>query len=117
MASTKTYLDFVMGQLSELKGISFRPMMGEFVLYCRGKVIGGIYDNRLLLKPTKTALQILSDADIQPMMDLPYDGAKAMIAADIDDRELTCRLIDSISSDLPEPKKRVKDKKSLVSKG
>lgn len=117
MASTKAYLEFVMGQLSELKDISFRQMMGEYVLYCQGKVIGGIYDNRFLLKPTKTALQILSDADIQPMMDLPYDGAKAMIAADIDDRGLTCRLIDSISSDLPEPKKRVKDKKSLVSKG
>lgn len=117
MASTKTYLDFVMGQLSELKDISFRQMMGEYLLYCQGKVIGGIYDNRFLLKPTKTALQILRDEAVQPMMDMPYEGAKEMLAVDIDDRGLTCRLIDAISSDLPEPKKRVKDKKSLVSKG
>ena len=108
MASTKIYLDFVMGQLSELKGISFRPMMGEFVLYCRGKVIGGIYDNRLLLKPTKTSLQILSDAAIQPMMDMPYEGAKAMLAADIDDGALSCRLVMAIAGDLPDPKPKKK---------
>ena len=72
MASTKEYLDFVLEQLSGLDEISSRAMMGEFILYYRGKIFGGIYDNRLLVKPVPMALRLMPDAE----MELPYDGAK-----------------------------------------
>lgn len=51
MASSKKFLSFIMEQLSELPEIAFRPMMGEYVLYYRDKVIGGVYDDRFLVKP------------------------------------------------------------------
>lgn len=100
MASSKEYVNFVLEQCAELDGLSSRPMMGEYVIYYRGKVVGGVYDNRLLLKPTPTALQYALP------MEIPYEGAKAMIAADIEDRGLTCTMIRAIAEDLPEPKKR-----------
>ena len=75
MASTKDYLDFILGQLSELDEISYRAMMGEYVLYYRGKVFGGIYDNRFLVKPTKSAGAMMPYADIE----IPNEGAKEMI--------------------------------------
>ena len=105
MASTKDYLNFVLEQLFELKDLSFRRMMGEYVIYYQGKVIGGIYDDRLLLKSTRSALQLLSDSGIQLDKAIPYEGAREMLAADIDDSELTCRLIRTIAKDLPDPKK------------
>ena len=108
MASTKTYLEFVLGQLSALKDISSRSMMGEYVLYYQGKVVGGIYDDRLLLKPTKTALQILSDLEKKPLMDIPYEGAKEMLVVDIDDCELSCRLVQAVADDLPISKNKKK---------
>ena len=105
MASTKSYLDFVLEQLSELDGLQTRPMMGEYVLYYQGKVVGGVYDNRLLLKPTKTALRLVHDSGNAVQWELPYDGAKEMLAADIDNPAETCRLIRAIAADLPMPKK------------
>ncbi|MBO4351804.1 MAG: TfoX/Sxy family protein [Proteobacteria bacterium] len=104
MASTKDYLDYVLGQLSELRELSYRPMMGEYVLYYQGKVVGGIYDNRLLLKATQSAMKLQADTGTTLSMAIPYDGAKEMLAADIDDIEFTGRLIRSIASDLPAPK-------------
>ena len=104
MPSTKNYLDFVLEQLSELKDISFRQMMGEYILYYQKKVVGGIYDDRFLLKPTKSSMQLMHDSELTIQMALPYDGAKEMLAADIDDRELSCRLIRAIAADLPDPK-------------
>ena len=102
MASTKDYLTFVLGQLSALDGITYRAMMGEYVLYYQGKVIGGIYDDRFLLKPTASARALMPDAPLE----IPYDGAKGMLLADIDNRELMARVIPALAADLPAPKKK-----------
>ena len=98
MASTKEYLDFILEQLSDLDEISFRAMMGEYIIYYRGKVVGGIYDDRFLVKPTKSAMEMMPNAD----MEQPYDGAKQMILVDdIDNRGVMYRLIQAIWEDLP----------------
>ena len=103
MASSKDYLTYVLEQLSGLEGVTYRAMMGEYILYYKGKIIGGIYDDRLLVKPTKTARTMMPDA----AEEIPYPGAKAMLLADeIDDRDFLCRLISAIAADLPAPKKR-----------
>ena len=102
MASSKEYLDFVLEQLSDLDGITHRAMMGEYVLYYQGKVIGGIYDDRFLLKPTASAKALMPDAPLE----IPYDGAKGMLLADIDNRELMARVIPALAADLPAPKKK-----------
>lgn len=103
MASSKEYLDFVLEQLSELDEVSFRAMMGEYILYYRGRVFGGIYDDRLLVKPAPSAVKLMPDAT----MELPYDGAKEMILVDdIDNREFLCRLVRSMWEELPDKKKR-----------
>lgn len=106
MASTKAYLDFVLDQLDGLEGIRTRPMMGEYVLYCRGKVVGGIYDDRLLLKPTKTALEIMRGSAFGVLLELPYEGAKEMLMPDVDDPALCCRVIRAIEQELPAPRKK-----------
>ena len=108
MASTKEFLDFVLEQLSELDGISYRPMMGEYVLYCQGKVVGGVYDDRFLLKPTKTAMRLMEASAVGLQTDIPYEGAKEMLVADVDDRAFTCRLVEAIAADLPAPKRKGK---------
>ena len=69
MASTQEYRDYILDQLTGLEGISCRAMMGEYLLYCQGKLVGGIYDNRLLVKPTASAVRLLPDAP----RELPYD--------------------------------------------
>ncbi len=98
MASDKGYLDFILEQLSALDGITWRAMMGEYILYCRGKIVGGIYDDRLLVKPAKAALAMMPDAQ----RELPYEGAKEMLLVEnVDDREFLCALIDSIQKELP----------------
>ena len=106
MASTKAYLDFVLEQLAGLEAISYRPMMGEYVLYCDGKVVGGVYDDRLLLKPAKSAQRLMREEGLEITMELPYEGAKEMLVADVDRRELLCRIVRGIADDLPAPKKR-----------
>jgi len=70
MASTKEYLDYVLEQLSELDEVSSRAMMGEYILYYRGKVFGGIYDDRLLVKPVPAAVKLMPDAELE----FPYEG-------------------------------------------
>lgn len=105
MPSSKEYLDYVLDQLSLVDGITFRAMMGEYIIYCRGKIVGGIYDDRLLVKPVKSALEKLPDAPLE----IPYDGAKKMILIEeIDDREFMAELIESIFEELPSPKKNRK---------
>jgi len=100
MASSKEYIEFVLEQCSAL---SARAMMGEYVLYYGGKVVGGVYDNRLLVKPTRSALALLPDAP----RELPYEGAKEMLLVeDIEDRELLAKLFEAMYEELPEPKKR-----------
>ena len=103
MASTKGYLDFVLEQLSGLEEISFRAMMGEYILYYRGRIFGGIYDDRLLVKPVPAAAKLMPDAS----MELPYDGAKEMLLVeDIDNREFLCKLVEAMYEELPAPKKK-----------
>ena len=103
MASTKEYLDFVLEQLSELDEVSFRAMMGEYILYYRDRVFGGIYDDRLLVKPVPVAVKLMPDAS----MEFPYDGAKEMILVDdVDDREFLCELVESMWEELPEKKRK-----------
>ena len=103
MASSKEYLDFILEQLSDLEEITYRPMMGEYILYYRGKLIGGIYDDRFLVKPVKSAVTMMPDA----RMVLPYDGAKEMLLVDnVDDREFLQKLVRAMYPDLPAPKKR-----------
>ncbi len=103
MASTKEYLDFVLEQLSGLDEISCRAMMGEYILYYHDRVFGGIYDDRLLVKPVPAAVKMMPDAT----MELPYDGAKEMILVDdIDNREFLCELVEAMYAELPTPKKK-----------
>lgn len=97
MASSKDYLQFVLDQLSGMDGIRSRAMMGEYILYYQGKVFGGIYDNRLLVKPTASAKRLLPDAP----QEIPYTGAKAMLLVeDIENRSLWERLLPAMFTEL-----------------
>ena len=101
MASSKDYLDFVLEQLSELDGISFRPMMGEYILYYQGRIAGGVYDDRFLVKPTRAALAMMPDAP----REVPYEGAKEMLLVDnIEDRAFLKELLEAMLPELPAPK-------------
>ena len=105
MASSKEYLEFIMEQLSDFEDISYRAMMGEYIIYYRGKIIGGIYDDRFLVKPVKSAMAMIPDAG----MELPYEGAKEMILIDdVDDREFLSELLEAIYDELPAPRKKTK---------
>ena len=102
MSSTKAYLDFVMDQLSDLDDVSYRAMMGEYVIYYRGKVVAGVYDDRLLVKPTNTAQKIIPNAP----MEIPYPGGKPMIMIeDVENRELLRNLFNAVYTEIPNPKK------------
>ena len=103
MASSKEYLNFILEQLSESDEVTYRAMMGEYIIYYRGKVVGGIYDDRFLVKPTKSALAMMPDAD----MELPYEGAKEMLLVDdVDNKEFLCELLEAMYPELPAPKKK-----------
>ena len=103
MSSTKEYLDFVLEQLSELDEVSSRAMMGEYILYYRGKVFGGVYDDRLLVKPVQAAVKLMPDAELE----LPYEGAKEMLMVDdVDNREFLCELVQSMWEELQEKKRK-----------
>ena len=105
MASSKEYLQFVLEQLSGLDGISYRPMMGEYIIYYREKIVGGIYDDRLLVKPTKSAVAYMED----PTYEIPYEGgSKMLLVGEIDDREYLEGLFDAMYGDLPFPKRKMK---------
>ena len=105
MASSKEYLAFILEQLSELEEISYRCMMGEYILYYRGKIIGGIYDNRFLLKPVKAVLNQLG----QPRLERPYEGAKEMILLEeLEDKSFLANLIKDMYAYLPAPKVKKK---------
>ena len=105
MASSKEYLDFILDQFSELEEMSYRPMMGEYILYYRGKIIGGIYDNRLLLKPAKVVMDQLGKTRLEH----PYEGAKEMILIeDTEDKSFLTRLIKDMYEVLPTPKVKKK---------
>ena len=101
MASRKEYLDFILEQVSELDNVSYKAMMGEFIIYYNGKIIGGIYDDRFLVKPVKSAIALMPNAKYE----LPYDGAKEMLLVeDVDNKEFLIGLFDALYDDLPAPK-------------
>ena len=100
MASSKEYLDFVLDQLSGLDGLATRKMMGEYLLYLDGRLVGGIYDDRLLLKQTPGALRAGLPTDI------PYEGAKPMLVPDVDDREALAALVRIIAAEVNAAKKK-----------
>lgn len=103
MASSKEYLDFILEQLSKLDDVSHRAMMGEYIIYYRGKVVGGIYDDRFLVKPTKSAAAMMPNADVE----LPYDGAKEMLLVDnVDNKDFLRELLEAMYAELPVPKKK-----------
>ena len=105
MASSKEYLNFILDQLSGLGGIPYRAMMGEYILYYNSKIVGGIYDDRFLVKPVKAAVAMLPDAK----KELPYEGGKEMLLVeDVDDRELLRDLLQAMYEELPAVKKKRK---------
>ena len=105
MSSSKDYLEYILDQLSGLDDISYRAMMGEYIIYYCGKVVGGIYDDRFLVKPVKTAVTMMPDAELE----LPYEGAKEMLLVDdVENREFLRELLEAMYEELPAPKKRKK---------
>lgn len=105
MATKKEYIEFILDQLSELDGISYRQMMGEYIIYHNGKIAAYLCDNRLLVKPVKSAMEMMPNASFVP----PYEGAKdMMLVEDVDDRVFLKELFEAMSPELPEPKKRNK---------
>ncbi|MBP5469901.1 MAG: TfoX/Sxy family protein [Candidatus Riflebacteria bacterium] len=103
MSSSKEYLEFIIEQLSKLNDIRYRAMMGEYIIYYRNKIIGGIYDDRFLVKHTKSAKKLMPDAPLE----LPSEGAKEMLLVeDIENKEFLKELFDSMIDELPTPKKR-----------
>ena len=105
MASSKEYLTFILDQLPYPEEVSYRAMMGEYIVYFRGRAVGGIYDDRFLVKPVKSAAAMMPNAG----MELPYEGAKPMLLVDnVEDREFLKKLLDAIYEELPEPKRQKK---------
>ena len=103
MASTKEYLDYVLDQMSGLPEVTVRAMMGEYILYCRGRIFGGVYDDRLLLKDVPAARERMPGA----VPELPYEGGSPMLPAeDMDDREALQALVLAMLPELPEPRKK-----------
>ena len=103
MASSKEYLEFIMEQLAGLEDVSWRAMMGEYIIYYRGKIVGGIYDDRFLVKPVEAAVAMMPEAE----MEQPYEGAKEMLLVDdVDDREFLCELLEAMYDELPVSKKK-----------
>lgn len=103
MATTKEYFDFVLDQLSGLSEITYRKMMGEYIIYYRGKIAAYVCDDRFLVKPVESVKRLLPDAPLEP----PYEGAKDMVLIEeIDNRGFLIKLFDAIYGDLPEPKKK-----------
>jgi len=107
MASSKEYLTFILEQLSDLDGVSYRTMMGEYILYYKEKIIGGIYDDRLLVKPVKSAQKYIPEA----VLVSPYPGAKEMLLVDnVDSKDYLTTLFKAMFDELPAPKAKRKNK-------
>ena len=107
MASSKEYLTFILEQLSDLDGVRYRAMMGEYILYYKEKIIGGIYDDRLLVKPVKAAQKYIPEA----VLVSPYPGAKEMLLVDnVDSKDYLTTLFKAMFDELPAPKAKRKNK-------
>lgn len=105
MASSKEYLEFILEQLSGLDEITYRAMMGEYIIYYRGRIAAFLCDDRLLVKPVSTAKALMPDAHYEP----PYEGAKEMLLVDnVDDKKFLKELFEKMYDELPEPKRKKK---------
>ena len=103
MASSKAYLDFILAQLSQLEEISYKAMMGEYIIYYRGKIVGGVYDDRFLVKPVKAAAALMPEAAYE----LPYEGAKEMLLVEnVDSKAFLTELLNAMYDQLSAPKKK-----------
>ncbi len=103
MASSKEYLNFILEQLSGLDEITYRAMMGEYILYYRGKIVGGVYDDRLLVKPVQSAISLMPIVSYER----PYEGAKEMLLVEnVDDRAFLTKLFEAMYEQLPAPRKK-----------
>ena len=110
MASSKEYLDFIMDQLSDLEDVKVRAMMGEYIISYREKIVGGIYDDRFLVKPVPAAVALMPGAQ----KELPYEGAKEMLLVDeVDNREFMCNLLRAMYDELPAPKKNLNNNEGV----
>ena len=108
MASSKRYRDFILEQLSGLDDVSYRAMMGEYIIYYQGKIVGGIYDDRFLVKPTKSAVAMMPNAS----MELPYEGSKEMLLVDnVENKDFLRELVEAMYDELPAPKQKKKAKR------
>lgn len=103
MATDKEYLNFILDQLSEIDGITYKQMMGEYIIYYHGKIAAYLCDDRVLVKPVPSAVKLMPDAKYEP----PYDGAKEMLLVEnVDDRIFLTMLFNSMYDELPEPRKK-----------
>ena len=103
MASSKEYLDYILDQLASLDDISYKTMMGEYIIYYQGKIIGGIYDDRFLVKQTKAVIEMMPNAPLE----LPYEGAREMLLVEeVDNRDFLNELLNAMVDELPAPKKK-----------
>ena len=105
MASSREYLQFIIEQLSGLEDITYKAMMGEFIIYYRGKIVGGIYDDRFLVKPVKSAIKSMPNTEYE----LPYEGAKEMLLVDdVDNKSFLVDLLNEMYEELPSPRAKKK---------
>ena len=103
MATSKEYLNFILDQLSGLSDITYKQMMGEYIVYYQGKIAAYVCDDRLLVKPVPTAIKMMPEVKFEP----PYDGAKDMLLVDnVDDKEFLTELFNAMYDELPKPKKK-----------
>ena len=103
MASSREYLDFIMEQLSSLDGVTYRAMMGEFIIYYHDRIVGGIYDDRFLVKPVQAAREMMPEAELR----IPYEEAKEMLLVDdVENRDFLTELLDAMYPELPVPRKK-----------
>ena len=102
MASSAEYLEYVLDLLADVPEVTYRKMMGEYLLYASGRLFGGVYDDRFLVKDTAASRAVLSASEV------PYEGASEMLLVDVEDRETVAALVADMLPELPEPKKRRK---------
>ncbi len=103
MATSKDFLAYILDNLSGVEGITYRQMMGEYIIYMNGRIAAYVCDNRLLIKPVPSSVRLMPDA----VYESPYKGAKEMLLCeDTEDREFLKTLFEAIYDELPEPKKR-----------
>ena len=100
MSSSREYVEYVLDLLVDVPEVTTRKMMGEYLLYASGKLFGGVYDDRFLVKDTSASRAVLSTYD------LPYDGASRMLLVDVENRETLADMVEGMLPELPEPKKR-----------